>query len=144
MQKSDKLVQDEAERKDNYLNIKATAEPKQTGPLKIKPLRTYNDYVAIVRFKIDTTIEITGESAKMNEGVVVGIPNEGDGIPDGNGGRLKGQLKIGDYIVIAERSIIQSFFPKTGAYAGKEVGIVSERNVIFQKKPIPFEIISEE
>lgn len=115
--------------------------PKQiiaSGPIKIREITTLNDFVAILQFQIDTgSIELPESVSKYkNEGMVVGI---GPGVKNGVNGDI---ISIGDVVVFGAKNIITSIASDSEPYKGRNIIVVSERNIIC-KLPvsIPWEAI---
>src|SRR5690606_14658544 len=64
--------------------------------LQIVPIKCHNDYVAIIRRKVESSLVYAEDSAMyQNEGVVIGV---GPGLSDNSGSRLKPTVNIGDYV----------------------------------------------
>jgi hypothetical protein len=112
------------------------------GPIKIKQVNCYNDFVAILQFRIQTVANIElGESAFKQEGMVVGF---GPGLPNGGGLRCPSQLKLGD-VVAFYGNPVTVIKPTNGLYKGQQIIVVPERAVICQlPSDVPFEIIKDE
>jgi co-chaperonin GroES (HSP10) len=136
--KSDKLAREEA------ITVKQAAIPQDDyvvpvyGPddkIKIKELTCYNDYVALVQFRINSRIELSGDASYKQEGLVVGV---GPGIPASDGKRCPSQLIIGDVVSFYGRPTLE-LNPTEGVYAGRRVVITSERSVICKLPSVPFE-----
>ena len=100
-----------------------------SGPLKIKPIRCLNEFVAILKQRVKTNIAMPNDADMFEqEGIVVGI---GPGLPDGCGGRVQTQLKLGDVVLLPTKTpIAGEFMPAHGAYAGQKVVIVQERSIL--------------
>ena len=128
--KSEKLQREEdakqgSSKAPSALTILDESQPK--GPVQIREVPCLNDFVAILQFEIESTIEIPDADSKYkNEGIVVGI---GPGISDGAGGRLPLQIGIGD-VVMFGRNIVATIASDSPPYAGHKVVIVSERNLL--------------
>jgi len=106
----------------------ASKEEAAEGPIKIRPVKCQNDFVAVLQATIETTIELAGTEGQFkNEGLVVGV---GPGIADGAGGRLQPNVAIGDYVMFGPRNIAATLEPGNGPYKGRKVVIVSERNIL--------------
>lgn len=143
--KSGKLQRDE-----NEAAAKRVADAQTVVPTKvyspgeeipIKKVKTYNDFVAILQFRIDTgSIIVGGDDAYQNEGMVVGT---GDGLPNGGGTRCPSQLQLGDVVAFYGKPTT-TLNPTSGIYAGQRVVIVPERSVMCGLKPLPFKIVESE
>jgi len=110
-----------------------------TGPVKITAVPCFNDFVAVLQTKLNTTLTIDESQAYKNEGFIVGV---GPGLADGNGGRLKPSVELGDYVMFGGRNIIATIEPAAGSYKGKKVIILSEKNLLCKlPTSIKFEIV---
>ena len=103
--------------------------PKQviaSGPIRIRRIQTLNDFVAILQFQIETgSIELPESTSKYkNEGMVVGI---GPGVYQGANRDI---LNIGDVVVFGAKNIITNISSDSPPYKGRNIVIVSERNII--------------
>ena len=150
MQQSKKLLAENEEKRDNQM---VTADPVESDetPLKlhgevtqIRPIPMFNEWIAILQDhrKLESNIQVKQEELARPEGIVVGVPIVG--MPDGAGGRIEPQVKIGDRVAFQARSILQGFTPagdSDSPYRGKHVIIISERNIIYRMPPVPFEIV---
>jgi len=114
-----------------------TYQPGEAIP--VKPVRCFNDFVAILQFKIESSVLMAGETFKQ-EGMVVGV---GPGLPTNDGNRCPSQLKIGDVVVFYGNPTTK-MEPKSGVYAGQRVVIVPERSVICALKDTPFVLASDD
>jgi len=99
------------------------------GPLKIKPIKCLNEYVAILKQRVKTNIAMPNDADMFEqEGIVVGI---GPGLPDGCGGRVQTQLKLGDVVLLPMKTpIAGEFMPAHGTYADQKIVIVQERSIL--------------
>jgi co-chaperonin GroES (HSP10) len=89
-----------------------------------EPVQCCNDFVAILQFKVPTSLAIA--DTFKNEGIVVGV---GPGVSDGAGGRLPPCVSVGDHVMFGERNIVATVdFPV--ADESNRMIIVSERNII--------------
>lgn len=130
--------------KPTSLGLSGILEPtteyvEQVGPIVIKPIKCYNDFVAILQFRIKSDVLLTEQSAFKNEGIVVGV---GPGISAGDGKRCPSQLKIGDVITFFGNSVVK-LTPAEGVYKGQTIIIISERNVICGLAPVEFNIVDD-
>jgi len=145
--KSDKLQSEEASKNrdvtpSHVTDAKVPEQLGEYGPVKIRPVRCCNDFVAIMQLKIETLLAMTDEDAAYkNEGLVVGV---GPGSSDGNGGRLKPGVEIGELVVFGERNILQTIESSSPPYEGKRIIIVSEKNIICKlSKKVEYELVEE-
>lgn len=106
------------------------------SPIKVKPIICCNEFIAILQFKLKTSIDL-GEGGFKNEGMVIGV---GPGISTGGPVRLESQLSIGDVVVFYGNPVL-TLSPDAGVYKGDKIIIISERSVICKMAPVPFEII---
>ncbi len=144
--KSTALLQKEAE----AAGRKASTPPVDSSPLPkvyrddesipVKEVKCYNDFVAILQFRVESRI-ILGETDNLkNEGVVIGV---GPGIPGPNGVRVGSQLKLGD-VVVFYGNPTTSFNAASGVYKGQRVIIVPERAILCGLAPRPFHVVTGE
>ncbi len=119
-----------------------TIDAVDDSVVKIRPIACCNDFIAILRSQINTTIALsTDESSFKNEGIVVGV---GPGLADNAGGRLKPTVDIGDVVMFGAKNIIAEIESSAPPYEGKRVIIVSERNLLCKlNRKVEFEICGE-
>lgn len=143
--KSQKLLREEAaaaerhaeERvSDRNTSVKVYAPGEE---IPIKRVKCYNDFVAILQFRVDSAILMTGNHGFKNEGMVVGT---GPGLPGSDGKRVGSQLELGD-VVTFYGNPTTALEPKNGVYAGQKIVIVPERFIICGLKPVPFKIVED-
>jgi len=127
--KSEKLQREEEQgQKSDAPSSLAVATPAQDGPVQVREVQCLNDFVAILQFEIESTIEMPDADSKYkNEGLVVGV---GPGVADGSGSRLKPSVAVGDVVMFGARNIIATIASDSPPYAGRKVVIVSERNLL--------------
>jgi co-chaperonin GroES (HSP10) len=120
---------DEAAKPSNRGGSLAIAEPEPLeGPIQVRRVDCCNDFVAVLQSQIHTTIDLVNDDSKFkNEGLVIGV---GPGVADGNGGRLKPCVAVGDYIIFCARNVVQRIESNSPPYQGQTVVIISEKNVI--------------
>jgi co-chaperonin GroES (HSP10) len=144
--KSQKLLREEsaaAEREADRRQAEREATVKVYKPgeeIPVKKVRTFNDFVAILQFRVESSILMTGNHGYKNEGMVVGV---GPGLPGSDGKRVPSQLQIGD-VVSFYGNPTTALEPKSGVYAGQKIIIVPERAVICGLKAVPFKIVEDE
>lgn len=137
--KSAKLQREEAANK-REPTTSAMLPPQaapETGPLKIRPIKCCNEFVALLRSTIQSSVELAGEAKMLDEGIVVGV---GPGVATNNG-RSPSQVALGDRVMFfgAPVTAINS---EGGFYQGKTVIIISERNLLCHlSQQRPFEIV---
>ncbi len=143
--KTQKLLRAESEAADK--RAAAQAEPadvvKVYAPgeeIPVKRVKTYNDFVAILQFRVESSILMTGNHGFKNEGMVVGV---GPGLPGSDGKRVQSQLSLGD-VVTFYGNPVTALEPKSGVYAGQKVIIVPERAIICGLAPVPFKLVEAE
>jgi co-chaperonin GroES (HSP10) len=140
--KSAKLLEDEAAQAEASTPPLAglPKEFSEDGPVTIKPVECLNDWVAVMQFRVHTTIEMPEGEGYKNEGIVIGV---GKGLPDGSGGRLTPQLSLGDVVMFQDRAIAAKIQSDSAPYSGKIILMLSEKNVLCKLAPVPFEITEE-
>lgn len=140
--KSGKLQREEEEAAaKRAVEAQAAVPAKVYSPgeaIPVKKVKTYNDFVAILQFRIDSgAILVEGNAAYRNEGMVVGT---GPGLPNGNGSRCLSQLNLGD-VVAFYGNPTTTLNPTSGIYAGQRVVIVPERAIMCGLNPVPFKVV---
>lgn len=100
----------------------------------IKEVNCLNDFVAILRFEEDSLIEIPDKQRLKNEGIVIGV---GPGVPPTE----KSQIIIGDIVAFLPRNIVTEIKGTAYPYEGKNIAIVSERNIIMKLEPLPHRFV---
>ncbi len=145
--KSQKLLREESAAADREAaNRQAIADRdtvkvyKPGEVIPVKRVRTFNDFVAILQFRVESSILMTGSHGYKNEGMVVGV---GPGLPGSDGKRVPSQLSIGD-VVSFYGNPTTALEPQSGVYAGQKIIIVPERAVICGLKSVPFKLVEEE
>lgn len=146
--KSRKLQEEEAAREQqehslpSALSSQSSTAVQESDEILIREVKCCNDFVAIMQFQIETSIAMSDtESTYKNEGIVVGV---GPGVADGNSGRLKPTVEVGEIVMFGARNIAAVVESSSPPYEGKKVVIVSERNVLCKiPKKIPFKLIEE-
>ena len=126
--KSKKLMNEEDQKPRSELPA-ALIEPLPEvvdGPIQVREIGCLNDFVAILQLEHAGVIARPDDSKLKNEGLVVGV---GPGAPDGAGGRLMPQVKIGDVVMFSGKPIT-AIDSQSPPYSGKRVAIISERNLI--------------
>ncbi len=126
-----------------------TATPQDTSPLPkvyeenesipVKKVVCYNDFVAILQFRVKSSIIVDEATSLKNEGIVIGV---GPGLPGADGKRVPSQLKEGD-VVLFYGNPTTALNPATGVYKDQRVVIVPERAVICGLKKRPFHMVEE-
>ena len=143
--KSDTLVQKEEELQGRYDEISSPLLMEtpvfSDGPIMIREVPCYNDFVAILQFEINLEggLELPGESKLKPEGLVVGI---GPGLAQ-NGGRTPSQMNIGDVVLFQPSQVVTTINSQSGVYAGKTVRIIPERAIFCKLQPVSYEVSIE-
>jgi len=111
------------------------------GPIMIREVPCYNDFVAILQFEINLEggLELPGESKLKPEGLVVGV---GPGLAQ-NGTRTPSQMNIGDVVLFQPSQVVTTINSQSGVYAGKTVRIIPERAIFCKLQPVSYEVASE-
>jgi co-chaperonin GroES (HSP10) len=137
--KSEKMARQEAAGQEPAPFVFPTEKVEETlaGPVKIKRVECFNDFVAILQSKSEGNI--IQENPYKNEGLVVGT---GPGIPLDGGVRCPSQLKMGDVVAFFGKPILE-LTPGSGVYQGRKVVILGERSIICRLPPIPYEEVQE-
>jgi co-chaperonin GroES (HSP10) len=138
--KSAKLIREEGSQRDSTPSALITStKPDLDGSIKIREIPCLNDFVAILLFRVKSDIQLPDAQQYRNEGIVVGV---GPGLPDGNGGRVSTQLKIGDVVLFQDRHIVIDVNSDKPPYRGQRIIIISERSLICKLPPVEFEVIN--
>ena len=129
-------------------DLRASA-PKDTSPdarvyeddesIPVKPVNCYNDFVAVLQFRVKSQIILNEGASLKNEGMVIGV---GPGLPGPDGKRVPSQLKLGD-VVVFYGNPTTTINPSSGVYKDQRVVIFPERAVICGLKPRPFHLVEE-
>lgn len=122
--KSSKLLAEEASSQERSMDFPIHEQDKV---IKIKPINCFNDWIIVIPLVRETKIVLPANVSPTNQGIVVGV---GCGLPDSAGGRINSQVSIGDVVVFQERSTVMAISPTSGVYAGKNLLVLSERNLI--------------
>lgn len=127
--KSEKLKKEEASESGTTPSaILAPEEPAPEGPIQVREVACLNDFVAVLQFEVDQSLIARPDSSEKykNEGLVVGA---GPGVSDNAGGRLASQVQVGD-VVMFGKNIVAQIASDSPPYAGRNIVIVSERNLL--------------
>ncbi len=114
---------------------------KVYGPdeeIPIKKVECFNDLVAVLQFRVQSTLELPENSKFKSEGMVIGT---GPGLPLSDGRRVSSQVSLGD-VVAFYGNPITAMVPKSGLYVGHRIIIVSERALICKLTPLKFKVVS--
>lgn len=130
----DQLTQSAAPAAPEASTVKVFAPGEE---IPVKKVTCYNDFVAILQFRIQSNIIL--EDSFKNEGMVVGV---GPGIPGPGGMRVPSQLKLGD-VVSFYGNPTTALEPKSGVFAGQKIIIIPERAVMVGLPPVPFREVTE-
>lgn len=137
--KSKSLQQEDNQKPEKARIIKPEEKPvnEHEETVKIRPIKTCNDMVAVLRHKMESAIELPEETKYKSEGIVIGVgPGEAS-----NGTRVPSQLKIGDNVMFLSKHIISEVNSSKPPYQGKSVVIISERSILAHLPQIPYQII---
>lgn len=115
--------------------------PELEGPIKIRPVQCLNENVAVLLFRVQSTILLPDKDQHRNEGVVIGF---GPGLPTEGGKRCPSQLTLGDVVAFLEKHIIIGVNPANGPYKGQRVIIINERSLLHKLPPVEFEVLEGE
>jgi hypothetical protein len=134
--KSKRMQEQEVGQEPAPFSFPSEEKTEDFGPVKIKRVECFNDFVAILQSKDGGNI--IQENPYKNEGIVVGY---GPGVDYGNG-RCPSQLKMGDVVAFYGKPPLE-LTPGAGTYKGRKVVMLSERNIICRLPPIPYEEVAE-
>ncbi len=111
---------------------------KEGESIPIKRVTCYNEFVALLQFRIGNgSILLAEDSGFTQEGMVVGT---GPGLAGPNGQRVPSQLKMGD-VVAFYGNPTTVLNPKTGIYADQRVILIPERAIICGLEAKPFTVV---
>lgn len=137
--KSEKLRAEEAEQSTQTGPATFLEErPVDDGPIKIRVVPCCNEFVAILRFSIDSTVALPDGRQYKNEGIIIGV---GPGLPAADGSRCPSQFNIGDVVMFQDRNVLTEVQSNKPPYQGKSVIIMSERNILCKLPTVDYEII---
>jgi len=101
--------------------------------ISIKPLVCYNDYIAVIQFKMAAgSILLSNDQGYKNEGIVVGVSS-----------LCKSDIKVGDTVVFNDRQVVHMINTDSGVYKDQRVIIMSERSLILKTTPVKYVIIED-
>jgi len=132
---SAKLKKEESKKPTPAPFAAAVAAPVESGPIAIKVVECLNDNVAVLRFKMHSTIAMPDGVQFKNEGIVIGI---GPGVAAGDGTRCPSQLAIGDVVMFMDRNVITELAMSTPPYKDCNVILISERSLLCKLPPVEF------
>jgi co-chaperonin GroES (HSP10) len=144
MAKSEKLqleLQNDATKKSVIIPDLANDQVarQDSDTVQIKPIECLNDFVAVLKSQVKSTIEL-GDAKFKNEGMVVGI---GPGLPDGSGSRVASQLSLGDMVIFRDNAVALQLDSENGHYAGQSIVILSEKSLICKAPKKPFVVLKD-
>lgn len=139
--KSAKLLREETQ--ENALPIISalmvgTPQEEPSGPIEIREIPCLNEFVAVLLFRVKSDIQLPDKQQYRNEGIVIGM---GPGLPDGAGGRVATQLKLGDVVLFQDRNIVLDINSDKPPYRGQRVVIISERSLICKLPSVEFVLV---
>lgn len=139
--KSQKLLREMTESKLDLPGEIPDETPNDTssepiGPILIREVPCCNEFVAILPFRIKAGVLVPDAQYK-NEGIIIGV---GPGLPTTNGGRCPSQLKIGDVVAFQHQTVVLKMESNKPPYQGRQVYIMSERNILCKLPPVPFKL----
>jgi co-chaperonin GroES (HSP10) len=111
---------------------KTVVEP---ASIQIKELDVLNDFVAILRFEEESTIELPDNQRLKNEGIVIGVGNNND--------NPRAAIVPGDVVLFLPRNIVTEIKGTKFPYENKTITILSRQNIIMRLDSIPHEFINE-
>lgn len=139
--KSAKLLREEAANLNVGDNIPSSfmveKSDEPSGPIEIREIPCLNEFVAVLLFRVKSDIVMPDKQQYRNEGIVVGM---GPGLPDGAGGRVATQLKLGDVVLFQDRNIVLDVSSDKPPYKGQRVVIISERSLICKLPAVEFTV----
>lgn len=106
--------------------------------IKIAPITTFNDWVLLIPFLIETNLELPVDAEYRNVGIVIGKSNT---IMAPSGQFVQSQLTYGQVVWFQKRSIVGEMRVEQDPYIGRRIVVMSERNLICSLVPVPFEIV---
>lgn len=110
---------------------------ERTPLVKIKRIRTLNDWVILAPFRAESNLELPAASSYKEIGIVVGTP-EFSYAP--NGARIPAQVAVGDVVLFRERDVVGELDIKLVPYVGRRLIFLSERNIICWMPKVQFEL----
>jgi hypothetical protein len=121
-----------------FFNV-SIAEYQKDTVFKIKPLTTHNEWLLVMPFAGRTPLILPKAMEYYDYGIVVGTSQT---ILTPSGARVPSTFKPGDVVKWTERAIVQDELDFNFApYIGRNVALISERNVITILPPVKHEIV---
>ena len=134
--KSESLAKEEAQLIKNSTEKVVLVENKSytnKDVVRIKPLTCYNDFVAVIQFKMAAgSILLSNDQGYRNEGIIIGVST-----------LCKSDIKVGDTVIFNDRQVVHTINSDSGVYKDQRVIIMSERSLIL-KSTTPVEFVIED
>ena len=96
-----------------------------------------NDFVAVLRFEEESSIELPENQRLKNEGMVIGV---GKGSPQD----ARTAIVPGDVVLFLPRNIITEIRGTKFPYVGKTITILSRSNIIMRLDEVEHEFVVED
>lgn len=114
--------------------------PPQENVVQIAPIVTFNEWVVIQPFNLDTNILLPANADYRNVGIVVG---KSETVLAPNGARVPSVLNYGDVVLFQKKAVVGEMAINKEPYAGKKLVMLSERNIICKLPAVPFKLLDE-
>ena len=111
---------------------------KMPDVLEIAPIVTFNDWVLLVPFTVETNLLLPATTDYRNIGVVVG---KSETMLAPNGQRVKSGLEYGQVVLFQKRSVVGEMAIAAEPYVGRKIIIMSERNIVALLPAVPIKIL---
>ncbi len=135
MQSKKLRAEEEAKPTNAILDIPVVKKDKV---IKIAPIRTFNDWVILMPFNIDTNLELQADSQYRDVGIVVG---KSETMMTPHGEFVPSRLRWGQVIWFQKKSVVGELGITKEPYAGRRLILLSEKNVICELPAVPFEVL---
>ena len=113
---------------------KEKPKAKNDDIIKIRELDVLNDFVAVLRFEEESSIELPENQRLKNEGMVIGV---GRATPQ----EARVAIVPGDVVLFLPRNIITEIRGTKYPYEGKTITILSRSNIIMRLDSIAHEFV---
>lgn len=127
--KSKKMTAEETNKARNdpiMQNVEIKPIDSDDGPVMIRRIECFNDYIAILPFRISTSVHMPSDKNYDNEGIVIGV---GPGLPNGAGGRCKPTVEFGDVVVFGKMNPVCQIQSDSDVYKDRIILLFSERTI---------------
>lgn len=115
---------------------KGKSKDTDTNIILIKELDVLNDFVAVLRFEEESSIELPENQRLKNEGMVIGVGRSTPQEP-------RTAIVPGDVVLFLPRNIITEIRGSKFPYEGKTITILSRSNIIMRLDGVDHKFVVE-